>query len=189
MANQAWQITAPGQLSLVDLPMPSPGTQEVLVRMKAVALNYRDVLVVNHNPKYPATTVPNLIPCCDGAGVVEKAGPGSAWKKGDKVFIHPNSWLDGPDVRSFDASKTLGSGNVDGTLRRHAVWRENQLIAAPAGHSLAETSTLYTAGVTAWYTLMHSYLKLEPGMTVVTQGTGGVSCWAIMVRLLHRFEM
>lgn len=185
MANQAWQVTAPGELSLVDLATPSTplGDLEVLVRMKAVALNFRDILVVNHNPKYPAPTSPNLVPCCDGAGVVEQAGPGSLWKKGDEVLIHPNSWLAGSDVRSFDPAKTLGSGTMQGTLRRWAVWRDDQLIAAPAGLSLAETSTLFTAGVTAWNVLMHGFLKLGPGMTVVTQGTGGVSCWAIMVRL------
>lgn len=183
MVNQAWKITAPGQLSLVDIatPAPRPGPQEVLVRMKAVCLNFRDILVLDHNPKYPALTGPNLVPCCDGAGIVEEVGPGSQWKKGDMVFIHPNSWVKGLDVRSYNPAMTIGSGTLDGTLRHWAIWREEQLIAAPPSLSLAESSTLYTAGVTAWNSLMHGLFKLEPGMTVVTQGTGGVSCWAIMV--------
>lgn len=183
MAHQEWQITTPGELTFMDLPTPPPrpGPKEVLVRMKAVSLNFRDILVVNHNPKYPAKTSPNLVPCCDGAGVVEEAAPGSAWKKGDHVFIHPNSWLAGPDVRSFDATKTLGCADITGTLRRWAIWREDQLIAAPTNLSLAETSTVFTAGVTAWNALMHGFIELKPGMTVITQGTGGLSSYAIMV--------
>ncbi|KAH8169460.1 zinc-binding dehydrogenase domain-containing protein [Sarocladium implicatum] len=183
MANQAWQITAPGQLSLTDLktPAPQPGPNEVLLRMKAVSLNFRDLLILNHNPKYPAATSPNLVPCCDGAGIVEEAGPGSPWKKGDQVFLHPNSWVAGNDVRSFIASETLGCGTKQGTLRRWSVWRDDQLIAAPSSLSLAETSTVFTAGVTAWNALMHGYIDLKPGMTVVTEGTGGVSSWVIMI--------
>lgn len=152
--------------------------------MKANSLNFRDILVVDHNPEIPGIAAPNLVPCCDAAGVVEEARVGSRWKKGNKVFVHPNSWVSGLDVRSFDPTKTLGGGTADGKLRRWAVWQEDQLIAAPAGLSLAETSTLFTSGVTAWHVLMHGFLKLRPGMTLVTQGTGGVSCFAIMVRLI-----
>ena len=124
MASQAWQITAPDQLSLVDVPKPTTplGDLEVLVRIKAVAPNFRDILVVDHNPKYPAPTSPNLVPGCDGAGIVEDVGAGSTWKKGDTVLIHPNSWLSGSDVRSFDPLRTLGSGTMQGTLHRWAVW-------------------------------------------------------------------
>lgn len=123
MANQAWQITAPTELLLANLWTPSPvlGNLEVLVRMKAVSLNFRDILVVNHNPKYSAPTSPNLVPCCDVAGIVEQAGPGSTWKKGDEVLTHPNSWLAGSDVKSSDPAKTLRDGIMQGTRRRWAV--------------------------------------------------------------------
>ena len=188
MSNQAWQINAPGQLSLVNLQSTTLhlGPHQVLVRMKAISLNFRDLLILNHNPKYPVATCPDLVPCCDGAGVVEEAGEGSKWKKGDHIFLHPNSWVKGPDVRSFDASKTLGCGDVQGTLCRWSVWRDDQLIAAPSGLSFEEASTLFTSGVTAWNALMHGFINLRPGMTVITQGTGGVSSWAIMVRLVPR---
>lgn len=200
MTNQAWQISAPGHLSLVDLPEapPRPGPGEVLVRMKAVSLNFRDLLILHHNPKYPAATTPDLIPCCDGAGIVEAVGEARdaaaaearEWQPGDRILLHPNSWRRGGDVRAFDPTQTLGSGAIPGTLRRWAVWRADQLIRVPAGLSLAEAATLFTSGVTAWNALMHGAVvrlgggeqqQQSPAPTVVTQGTGGVSCWAIMV--------
>lgn len=182
MSNQAWQITAPGSLSLVTLPtIPSPGPNQALIRIQAVSLNYRDVLVVDHSPSYPVQAKPNLTPCSDGAGVIEEAGPGSKWKKGDRVFVHPNTWKGGDDPRDFDLHLTMGGGTTDGTLRRYVVWDDDRIVKAPDNLSIEEVATLYTAGATAWNALFHGKLKLEPGMSVLTQGTGGVSCFAIQV--------
>ncbi|EME80211.1 uncharacterized protein MYCFIDRAFT_31107 [Pseudocercospora fijiensis CIRAD86] len=181
MANQAWKITAPGEVTLVDLDTPKPGPKQALIRLQAASLNYRDILVMNHDPSYPAMAKQDLIPCSDGAGVVEEAGPGSEWKAGDRVIIQPNTWVSGFDPRDFDIFKTMGGGAMDGTLRRYLVWDDDRLIKAPDGLSIEESSTLYTAGATAWNALMHGLFKLEPGMTVLTQGTGGVSCYAIQI--------
>ena len=182
MANQAWQIASPGILSLNDLEThPKPGPKETLVRIHAVAFNYRDVLVVDHNPAYPLQSAPNLIPGSDGAGVIEKTGAESKWKKGDKVIIHPNTWTTGTDNRDYKFDATLGGGNVDGTLRRWMLVSDEALIRAPNGLSMEEASTLYTAGVTAYRSLFYGGARIKPGMTVLTQGTGGVSCYGIMV--------
>ncbi|KAI5358961.1 putative GroES-like superfamily protein [Septoria linicola] len=80
MANQAWQITAPP-----------------LVRIQAISLNYRDIFVTNNNPNYIVPAKPALIPCCDGAGILESTGPNSIWQPGDRVFFHPNTWHTGSD--------------------------------------------------------------------------------------------
>lgn len=79
--------------------------------------------------------------------------------------------------------EVMGAGNVNGTLRRYMVVDDQQLVRAPEGLSIEEVSMMKTAGGSAWQALFHGRLKLEPGMSVLTQGTGGVSCWAILVRL------
>ncbi|KAI7160657.1 hypothetical protein KC349_g3368 [Hortaea werneckii] len=183
MANQAWQVISPGELQLVDLgdPLPKPGDKQILIRLHAAALNYKDRLVINHDPQYPIATKPRLVPCIDGAGVVEESGPGSAWKKGDRVVLHGTSWISGDDARDFELASCAGAGSVDGTLRRYAVWDDDRVISAPTGLSMEEACTLFCAGVTAYRALFHGPVKLQPGMTVLVQGTGGVSCYAIQI--------
>jgi NADPH:quinone reductase-like Zn-dependent oxidoreductase len=182
MANQAWQITAPGALTLKDLgPIPKPQAKQVLVRLHAASLNYRDRLVVDHSTSYPIIAKRDLIPGSDGAGVVQEAGPDSIWKKRDRVVIHPNQWKSGPDPRGFALDKVFGGGETDGTFRRWAVVDDESLFKAPDALSLEEAATIHTAGVTAFRALVYGGVKLEPGVTVLTQGTGGVSCYAIMV--------
>ena len=182
MANQAWQITSPGVIGLNDLgPIPRPQAKQALVRIHAASLNYRDRLVIDHSKDYPTIAKQNLIPGSDGAGVVEAVGEGSVWKKGDRVVLQLNSWITGVDPRDFDITKTLGGGDVDGSFRRWAVVSDEWLFKAPDGLSLEEVSTMYTAGVTAFRSLMCEDVQIGPGTTVLTQGTGGVSCYAIMV--------
>lgn len=182
MANQAWQITEPGTITLNDLgEIPKPGPRQTLVRMHAVSLNYRDKMVVDHDPGYPIKHKPNLVPFSDGAGVVQECGNGSTWKKGDRVVIHPNLWTQGYDQRDYKLHETTGGGEHDGTLRRWMILDDSQLFKAPEGLSMEEASTLVTAGVTAYRALFHGGVELKPGMKVLTQGTGGVSCYAIMV--------
>lgn len=82
----------------------------------------------------------------------------------------------------------MGGGAADGTLRRYVVWDDDRIVKAPDNLSIEEVATLYTAGVTAWNSLFHGKIKLEPGMTVLTQGTGGVSCFAIQVSRMCPFR-
>lgn len=182
MANQAWQITTAGSIALRDLgPLPKPSTKQVLVRIHAVSLNYRDKVVIDRSPSYPVVAKENLIPGSDGAGVVEEPGPNSIWRKGDRVIFQPNQWTSGYDERDFKIDKVLGGGEVDGTFRRWIVVDDKNLFGAPDALSFDEACTLHTAGVTAFRSLFYGGVKLQPGVTVLTQGTGGVSCYAIMV--------
>lgn len=182
MANQAWQITSPSVLTLTTLSdtPPSPGPNEVLVRIHAVSINSRDFLVVDHCPLYPLATGADLVPCSDGVGTVEGVGTSSKWKKGDRVIIHPNTWTTGSDIRNFKFAEVMGGGAVDGTLRRWMLADEARLTKAPEGLSIEEAATVYTAGVTAFHALYYDTVPVHPGMTILTQGTGGVSCYAIM---------
>lgn len=181
--NEGWQITSKNTLTLNDLgPVPTPGTKQVLVRIAAFSLNYRDKLVVAHSADYPLKTGPNLIPGSDGAGVIENVGSDSHWKKGDLVVIHPNTWFQGTDGSEWKFEETLGGGTLDGTFRRWMVVGDDHLIRAPAGLPLEESAGMFTAGVTAYRALFYGGVELKPGVTVLTQGTGGVSSYGILVR-------
>lgn len=120
---QDWRATEAIQnLRLVhDLPKPTPGSGEALLKIKAVALNARDMMLVAHSSLYPAIAIPDLVPCCDAAGVIEAVGPDSKWKVGDKVLLNPVNWVDGAVVK-FDESEAVGSGSHQGTLREYAVF-------------------------------------------------------------------
>jgi NADPH:quinone reductase-like Zn-dependent oxidoreductase len=191
---QAWEIhpnitgaswrssTALANLELRDVAKPTvePGT--ALVRIRAVALNPRDLMIIARDPVYPTTAVPGLSPCGDGAGVVEEVGEGSVWKVGDRVVLTLNSWMSGWDGAGFDMNSTLGGGDVPGTLRQYAVVKDDHLLRAPANSSFEEAAAIPTAGGTAAHALFFGPMKTERGVVVLTQGTGGVSTFAIQVR-------
>lgn len=175
---RAWQISSFGvdSLEFVERPDLSPGPGEVLIAVRAISLNFRDLMMVKglYNPhlKLPR------IPCSDGAGEVVAAGEGvSAWKPGDRVAgIFMQNWLDGP-LTSSKAKGALG-GDVDGMLASHVVLKESGLVALPPHLSFQEAATLPCAAVTAWNALNAANLK--PGSTVLIQGTGGVSIFALL---------
>ncbi len=174
---RAWQVSTFGidSLEFVERPTPTPGPGEVLVGVRAVSINYRDLMVVKglYNPKMK---VPR-IPCSDGAGTVVEVGAAvTAWKPGDRVAgIFMQNWLDGP----LTAAKVRGAlgGDIDGMLADFVVLREEGLVALPDHLSYQEAATLPCAAVTAWNALAAADLK--PGATVLIQGTGGVSIFAL----------
>jgi len=181
---RAWQISSFGSqgLELVERPAPLvPAPGEVLVGIRAVSLNYRDLLMVKglYNPRL---RLPR-IPCSDGAGEVLQVGPGvTAWKAGDRVApIFMQNWLDGP-LTPPRARGALG-GDIDGTLAEMIVVREDGLVAIPAHLSFQEAATLPCAAVTAWNALGAGDLK--PASTVLIQGTGGVSLFALQLARLR----
>ena len=124
-SNLAWTIPADASsLSHIEqrqLPIPAAGTHQVLVRVTAVSLNYRDLLVAIRSPEYPGIDglpgnhKPGLIPCSDGAGIIHAAGPSSKWagREGTKVLLHPNEWLSG-DVQNLNLQKVNGAAAADG---------------------------------------------------------------------------
>jgi len=179
---RAWQVPSFGidALQGVDQPDPEPGPGQVLVRVRAVSLNYRDLLVVKglYNPKLKLPR----IPCSDGAGEVDAVGPGvTTWKPGDRVAgIFMQNWLDGPPTPAKVAG-ALG-GDIDGMLADRVVLHETGLVVLPAHLSMEEGSTLPCAAVTAWNALQAGGLK--PGATVLIQGTGGVSIFALQLARL-----
>ncbi len=104
-----------------DVPKPRPGPEQVLVQIRAAALNARDMMVIAKDPIYPIETAPYLTPCADGAGVVEETGPGSKWQVGDRVVLTPMNWPEEADVPTLVESKGMGAGTIHGTLREYAV--------------------------------------------------------------------
>lgn len=171
---KAFEVTA-GSSSLsglvaVERPKPEPGPTEVLVRMQAASLNFRDIAIVRG--KYiggPLTR--NTIPLSDGAGVVEAIGTSVAhFGVGDRVAA--TFFQGGP-------SRTLGSP-LDGTLAEYCVFDQSGLIALPDSVSLEQAATLPCAGVTA-YNALFAGKRLLPGQTVLTLGTGGVSIMALQL--------
>lgn len=175
----AYQITGTAgldSLRAVTLPDPSPGPGEVLVRIRATCLNYRDYMNVM-GIRGVTGPVPR-IPCSDGAGEVAAVGAGvSQFKPGDRVVCpFMPSWLDG-EFSQAHASQALG-GAVDGLLRELAVIRVESLLPVPAHLSLEAAATLPCAAVTAWDAL-HSRGGLKAGETVLILGTGGVSVFAL----------
>ncbi len=163
-------------LAQVDLPDPTPGPGQVVVRMRAASLNFRDLMTVKgqYNPRQPLP----LVPLSDGAGEVVEVGAGvTRVKKGDRVCpIFTQGWIEG----EFDAQKlgtTLG-GPLPGVLSELFLASEQSVVKIPAHFTDAEAATLPCAGVTAWHALMHLE-RVKPGDTVLVQGTGGVSIFAL----------
>ncbi len=164
-------------LRLDDLPRPEPGAGEVRIRVRAVSLNYRDLLVING--QYARNLPLPLVPCSDGAGEIDAVGPGvSAWKPGDRVAgcFFADGWIDGPPREA--AGKSALGGAIDGMLVEERVLPAAGLVKIPAHLTFEEASTLPCAALTAWHALIDSG-GLKPGESVLVQGTGGVSLFAL----------
>jgi len=147
----------------------------VLVQVRAVSLNFRDLLMVKglYNPKLKLPRVP----CSDGAGEVRALGDGvTTFKPGDRVCgIFMQNWLEGP-LNTDKARGALG-GDIDGMLQQQVVKKEQGVVRIPDHLSYEEAATLPCAAVTAWNALTAGGVK--PGGTVLIQGTGGVSIFAL----------
>ncbi|WP_109487865.1 zinc-dependent alcohol dehydrogenase family protein [Occallatibacter savannae] len=174
---RVWQISSFGidSLELVERPTPQPGPGEVLVKVHAVSLNYRDLMMVKgfYNPKMKLPRVP----CSDGAGEVEAVGQGvTQWKRGDRVCgIFMQNWIEGPPTP--EKIKGALGGDIDGMLAEYVVLKETGLVRIPEHLGFEEAATLPCAGVTAWNALMAG--DVRQGTTVLMQGTGGVSIFAL----------
>lgn len=165
-------------LVVTEREQPKPEHDEVLVRMTAASLNYRDLLVVKgqYNPKMRRP----MVPLSDGAGVVEEVGSGAtAVSKGDRVIgCFMERWLDGP-ITKEGFNSALG-GSVDGVLQEYRIFDQHSLVKIPAAMSDIEAASLPCAAVTAWHALFEQEPPV-PGDTVLIQGTGGVSMFALQL--------
>jgi NADPH:quinone reductase-like Zn-dependent oxidoreductase len=164
------------QLRMTDAEVPRPGPGQVLVRMKAASLNFRDLRVVqgSYNPRLKRP----MRPLSDGVGVVEEVGPGvERWKNGDRVAgIFMQKWVDGPITR--DKWNSALGGAIQGVLAEYVVFPEDGLVAPPSFLTEEEAACLPCAAVTAWHALFESEPAV-PGQTILIQGTGGVSVFAL----------
>ena len=173
-----WQMSRFGRdsLSLVETAVPRPGPGEILVRVGAVSLNYRDRLVAEDGMgmalDFPFT------PGSDMAGTVAEAGEGvTRFAAGDRVIgtFWPG-WIDGLATWPRAA---LG-GPLPGVLSEYLLLPEDWAVAAPRTLDDAAASTLPCAGLTAWFALVETG-RLSPGETVVVQGTGGVALFGLQL--------
>ena len=173
---RAYQIL-PGDnidgLQCVDLTQRELANGEVRVRVHAVSLNYRDLMVASGN--YLVNVDNPVIPCSDGAGEVLAVGHGvTGLQVGDRVaasfFPH---WQDGRSA-PHKIRHSLG-GDIDGMLAEEVVLHEDALVKIPPQLSYMDAATMPCAGVTAWNAMFESSNAIKPGDTVLLLGTGGVS--------------
>lgn len=169
-------FNGPRSLERVDLPSPEPGPGQVRVRLRAASLNYRD-LMISKGVYNPRLRLP-LIPLSDGAGEVAAVGDGAGrFRVGDRVMsAFMPGWPAGEPTEARVRS-ALG-GEVDGVLAEETVLPESGLLPIPEHLSFEEAATLPCAAVTAWNALVETG-GIRPGNSVLVQGTGGVSLFAL----------
>lgn len=157
-------------------PIPSIGPREVLLRVKAASLNYRDLLILDG--RYGGIE-DGRVPFSDAAGAVLATGSEvSRWKQGDRVMpIFFQRWLSG-FYRSAYGPSALG-GEREGVLAELIAVPEEALVAVPAHLSFEEAATLPCAAVTAWHALFERGRRLQAGDTLLVQGTGGVALFGL----------
>jgi len=165
-------------LDLVDAPVPDPDPGQVLLRMKAVSLNYRDHVMVGRGYGRLSGELP-LVPLSDGVGEVVAVGDGVEGIAigSRRVPCFNQDWMDG-DFEDDMWGGMLG-GPVDGTARAFMCAKAAATVAVPDHLTDEEASTLCCAAITAWNSVAEMPATVTDGGTVVTQGTGGVSLFAL----------
>lgn len=176
-----WELTGePAEpLRLVEVKAPRPGPGQVLVELRAAALNYRDLYYADNPPR------PGLVPLSDGAGEVVAVGEGvGEVAVGDRVVgSFFAAWGSGPS-RHAELGSALG-GDLDGVLSGRVVLEAGAVVAIPAGMSFAEAAAFPCGGVTAWHALVGHAFPLGAGDWVLTLGTGGVAMFALQIAKLR----
>ncbi|GAA2292794.1 NAD(P)-dependent alcohol dehydrogenase [Nonomuraea roseoviolacea subsp. roseoviolacea] len=163
-------------LTTAEHDEPTPGRGQVVVRMRANGLGFRDLLVLNND--YPLPITPGIVPGCEGVGDVVSVGEDvTRVKPGDRVAatVFPQ-WQDGPFL--LENAAQLGT-MVDGMLTEYAVLGEDGVVPIPEHLSYEEAAALPLAAVTAWNALTSGGVP-RPGETVLTLGSGGVSLFTLM---------
>jgi len=162
---------------------PQPGRREILVRVRATSLNYRDLIVLKGGGRGPSKV--GVVPLSDGAGEVVALRDGvTRFAVGDRVIgcFHPR-WFGGP-IKADYLTDRLGA-NLDGMLAEYAVVNEEAAVPVPDDLRFEEAATLPCAAVTASVALTRHQRAITAGDTVLTQGTSGVSIFALQfARLL-----
>jgi NADPH:quinone reductase-like Zn-dependent oxidoreductase len=177
---RAFEIVA-GSTSLEGLrrvtrPDPSPQARQILVKIQAASLNYRDLMIMRGH-YFGGAVSANTIPLSDGSGEVVAVGPAvTRFRVGERVAgTFFRGWIDG---RQPGLVVALGAPPADGVLADYALFDEQDAVAVPAHLSPEAAATLPCAGVTAWHALIENG-RVAPGETVLIIGTGGVSIFAL----------
>jgi NADPH:quinone reductase-like Zn-dependent oxidoreductase len=183
---KAFEIAEPkgiDSLKMVERETPRPGPAEVLVRVRATSLNYRDLVTVKGGAVTRGLRLP-LVPLSDGAGEVVEVGPKvSRFKPGDRVAAcFFQRWLAGsPDPSQFRSA--LG-GAIDGMLTEYITLDAEGLVRIPGYMSFEEAATLPCAALTSWNALV-TMGDITAGQSVLVMGTGGVSIFALQFARIH----
>lgn len=188
-----WALSDAGRanLALVDGKVPSPAANQILVKVSAVSLNYRDNLLIDNGFGLSHPGGEALVPASDAAGAVVATGAAvTRFKAGDRVistFIP--GWIDGPGFGTARTPNglTLG-GAAQGVLSEYVVLDENWAVKAPESLNDSQASALPCAGLTAWTALVERG-NLHAGQTVVVQGTGGVALFGLQIAAAHGAEV
>lgn len=162
----------------IERPDPEPGPRDVVLKMRAVALNFRDLAIARGN--YHVGVAPPLVPLSDGAGEVVAIGAEvTRFALGELVCpTYLPDWIDGP-LHPPHAARRLG-GPSDGVWAELVCVNEEAAVRAPSHLDAVEASTLPVSAVTAWHALYQTHV-VRPGETVLVQGTGGVSVAALQL--------
>ncbi len=181
---KAWRLTAQSGadgLASVEVGEPQPLPGQVVVRMKAASLNYRDLMI--SDGRYGKVPLPR-IPLSDGAGEIAAVGEGvTRWKTGDRVAgTFFQRWLTGSS--STEAAGSALGGALDGVLAEYVALSEEGVVAIPAHMSLEEGATLPCAALTAWQALV-TLGHVSADETVLLLGTGGVSLFGLQFAKMH----
>jgi NADPH:quinone reductase-like Zn-dependent oxidoreductase len=177
------QLTAFGldHLQQVDVPAPRPAPGDVLVRMEAASLNYRDLMLVRGD-LYRGVDLP-IVPVSDGAGTVLEVGAGvTRFKPGDRVTtFYKSRWIAGAMRPEWEGAEI--GGPAPGVMRELACFDAYSLARAPGNLSSLQAATLPIAALTAWQALELAHVTT--GQTVLVPGTGGVSLFALQFAKLR----
>ncbi|KAK4108282.1 alcohol dehydrogenase-like protein [Canariomyces notabilis] len=179
-SQKQWLVQGTGKkletLVFQDAPIPKVGDNDVLVKLRGASLNFRDLIIPQG--KYPFPLDLPVVAGSDGAGEVVAVGSKvTKWKAGDKVVTLFNQGHQSGPV-DVAASKTGLGGCIDGTLRQYGVFNENGVVRMPDNLDFVEAATLTCAGLTSWNAL-YGLKPVKKGETVLVQGTGGVSLFAL----------
>ena len=172
-----YQLFGPGRLEATTAALPEPGPGEVLVRVRAVSLNFRDLMVFDGRYAHGGVRE-GLVPCSDGAGEVTAVGERvDRVTVGDRVAgLFMPRWQGGPYEEIY--GETALGGGADGMLSEYVVIGQDGVVRVPEHLDFAEAATLPCAAVTAWNALFGGEPML-PGETVLLEGSGGVSLFAL----------
>ncbi len=178
---RAWVLEALGYdgLHLTTRPIPTPGPGQVLVKMQAASLNFRDLKILKgvyaRQPQLP------VVPVSDGAGTITSTGPGvTRFAPGDRVVLtYMEGWHTGPQTAARDGWRGKG-GDVDGTALEYGLYSQDDVLPIPDSLTYDDAACLPCAAVTAWNALVYAG-HVKTGDTVLVMGGGGVSLFALQI--------